>query len=195
METGFQSSFIPKKPIVSTGGGQSRSSVSLLMIIAVIIFVATLASAGFTFIYGNSLTSKIEESKAYLKQQEDAFDTNTIKRMVRMDGRIEAGKSILATHVAPSAIFNLIEESTLSGIRFKSFDYSSSGEKPTISMKGQADSFTAIALQSDEFSRHKEFKEPLLSDLSLDNSGSVSFNFTSGVDPNIILYSRVSGKK
>jgi hypothetical protein len=202
METRFQTSFIPKKPLVtdtvvhsSHGGGTS-----VLMVIAVLLFIASIAGAAFTYIWKNVLIKSQESYKVQLADSEKRFNTSLIEDLKRANTKIDLGKQLLNNHLAVSEIFSIISKLTISGVRFSSFDFSAPGKDSDgikVSMKGVGSSFSAIAFQSDVFGQSQKYgsnkvlKNPVLGDLSLDQNGNVSFTFTTTINPADLSYSKI----
>jgi hypothetical protein len=66
-----------------------------------------------------------------------------------------------------------------------------------VSLKGYGTSFSAVAFQSDvlgqleQYGLRKIVKNPIISDPSLDQRGTVSFGFTASVDPKSVLYEKL----
>lgn len=191
METGLQSSFIPKRPIVQTVG-PTRVTVSFFTVIALVLFFVALAGSLGVFFYERYLNQNIAEADADLVRAQGAFDPTVIKTMIRLDARLTSAKTLLASHTALSPLFDILGKSTLKrSVRFKTLDVETAPDKISLRMKGQATGFTAIALQSDAFGKDKRLKNPLLSDLALDPTGAVSFTFTATIDPSVLVYKNV----
>lgn len=198
MDTKFQTSFIPKKPILAeqkvTKGG---SSTSIFMFVAVIIFVISLTVAIFTVVWKSVLNKNQQNYIANLKKAEERFDTKTIEKLKKVNTKIDLGKKLLKNHLAVSQVFEIISALTIEGIRFNNFTYTApqkDGELIKISMDGTGSSFSAIAFQSDVFGQSSKFgsnkvlKNPVMSDLELDEEGNVNFEFTAYIDPQDISY-------
>ncbi|MFA6536158.1 MAG: hypothetical protein WCT25_01850 [Candidatus Paceibacterota bacterium] len=192
MEPQFQSSFIPKKPLTSEGA-RGKSGVNLFLIIALAIFVLAAAGSAGVFLGNRYLSQQLDNDKKVLAHDEEAFDPNTVRQLIKLSNRLIVAKGILGNHIAPSSIFSLLEKLTIQSIRFKSFDFSFSNESGAkLAMRGQAEGFNAIAFQADVFGKNRFVKNPVLTDLTLERDGTVSFNFTSSLDPAILAYTGAS---
>jgi hypothetical protein len=191
MDTGLQSSFIPKRPMMPSSA-PTRTTVSFFTVIALVLFFVALSGSLGIFFYERYLNQNITSADADLVRAQGAFDPNAIKTMIRLDARVSTAKGLLASHTALSPLFDMLGKSTLKrSVRFKTLDVTVAPEKISLSMKGQATGFTAIALQSDAFGKDKRLKGPLLSDLALDQGGAVSFTFTAAVDSSVLSYKNV----
>lgn len=192
-----QTSFIPKKSVLpTTGSALAPSSISIFLLVAIIIFIVTIALSLGVFFYQRYLVSEVVKKNASLVKSKNAFDTSSIEEIIKLSKRIEASKDILGKHTLLSPIFKALEEKTLANVRFSSFSYESKkGSDIFLSLKGEAKGFNAVALQSDVFGEDPLFKNPIFSDLSLDESGNVIFKFRAALDPKSLLYANVlSGK-
>jgi len=190
-------SFIPKNPIVSdTPSGYKRQTVSIFTLVSLIIFISSVALGAGVFIYEGYLKSSLAKKQSDLEKARASFDPALIKDIRRVDNRIEHAKEILSRHAAFSAFFETLEKSTLQNVQFKSFDLSfpSQNENIKISLKGLAKSYASVALQSDSFNNTKGIKNPIFSDLNLDQSGRVSFSIEASLDPEDFKYANFLSK-
>ena len=193
MDTKLQTSFIPKKPIVTMGGIQRERHFNFLSLIIFMIFMVAAVGAVGVFSYEKYLNAEIANMTAKLKAAQDSLDPSLISGWVRLDKRIESGKEILNLHLALSSFFDLLQKMTLKTVQFKNFNYTiGNGQKISISMNGQADSFAAVALQSDEFAKSSKYiTNQLFSNVNIDKeTGQVVFQFTATLDPSIISYAK-----
>jgi hypothetical protein len=191
MEGQFQTSFIPKQPIVQkTSGFRPRES-NLVLRITVIILIATVAAAIGIFAYINYLQYSNDKLRSDLDVAIRNLQPSLITSIARLDTRIKSAKTLLDQHVALSNFFTLLNRATLTTVRFSSFHYTATGQKISVTMGGEAQNFAAIVLQAEEFSK-KDYtsyiSNPLFSNLNLDKSGNVTFNFTADLNPQSFLY-------
>lgn len=184
MDPKFQTSFIPKKIYEEPKGG-----VNLLTLISAIVFAATLVGYGGIYFYSANIDSQLKSADETVQKNRDAFDVPFIMTMERLDARIEAGKKLLSSHIALSPVFALFQANMLKTIRFDSLNYSYSPQKITVVAKGQAESYQAIAFQSELFADNRQISDVIFSDFNLDNSGNITFTFGATVDPRLVSYS------
>jgi len=206
MDTKFQTSFIPKKPILMDQKTPHHSGgTSVLMFISVIIFIISIAGAGFSVLWKDILLKQQQEYIKNLKEAENRFDLDTIKKLKVASIKIDTATALLKNHLAVSELFEIISSLTTDGIRFTSFEFSpavasteGSSGGVNITMKGVGNSFGAIAWQSDVFGKSSKFgtnkvvKNPILTDLQLDpTNGTVGFSFTASIDRSDINYEKI----
>ena len=189
MESKISTSFIPKKTLNTAPRRDRGSSIGVVFLITLIIFIGIVALAVSAFLYQQFLVQDISRKKSSLERARAAFDPNLIQELSRLDDRIEASNSILDNHQTVSSLFDLLESITLKSISFDNFSYKTDETgRVSIVMDGKASSFGSVALQSDEFSDNKFIEEPIFSNLNLDNKGNVVFNFVAFVNPQLVLY-------
>jgi hypothetical protein len=190
MDPRFQTSFIPKKPIVAQARTVAPSSINLITLIATVLFIGVIALAGAAFFYKGLLVKQIEADKATLDRARDAFDPKLIAQIVRLDTRIETARKLMASHIAVNPLFEFISSITLQSVRFKDFSFSYAGaDKIQVSMTGQARNYASVALQSDELYKQKTLQNVTVSDMTLDQSGIISFKVSALVDSKLLSYS------
>jgi len=190
MDPQVTTSFIPKKPLV--GETRRGSTFGLLMLGCILVFVMSLVAAGATFVYEKYLDGAIASKSKSLTISQNAFNAGVIQDLIRLDSLINQSKTLLTTHVAPSAIFDLLSSQTLEKVQFSKFEYASGDNGvATIRLDGTADSFSTIALQSDQLGASKVLKDIVFSNINISSdSGRVTFSVSAGVDPALTLYSR-----
>jgi len=191
MDVVSQTSFIPKKPIMQAPQAQASRGMSLFLLVSVFLFSGSLLLAAGVYVWKGALERGIESQKESLARNRDAFEPASIIKLQRLSRRLEISKTILANHLAPSQLFAVLEESTLQNVRFSSMDFALDQTKGTaiLTMKGQARSYGAVARQSDVFAKASGIKNPVFSELNLDQRGNVVFSFTAAVDPSSLRYS------
>lgn len=188
MDPQFQRSFIPKKPIAATAS-VSSSTISLFSLLSTILFIVVLALSGGVFFYQGLLQKQIAADKDSLDRAKGAFEPDLINQIIRLDSRIEIGKNLLASHVAVTPFFNFLSSVTLKSVRFRDFSFIYlAPDKVSVTMHGQAQSYASVALENDLLNAQKQLSGTLLSDMSLDSAGTVSFSVTTTVNPNLLTY-------
>lgn len=194
MDQNFQTSFIPKRPLAEDRTERPQT-VSVFLFISSIILVASIVGAGFVYFYGTSLSNQVTQMKADLKKAEGAFEGDFIQELQVMDRRINAANEVLANHITVSPVFATLQGSTLKTVQYTKFGYTITGSGPAaqvnIQMSGIAESYIAVALQSDAITKNKYIRDPIFSNLTLNEKGSVLFDLTFSVDPKFVLYGEV----
>ena len=206
METKFQTSFIPKKPIGSPIGNSVPAPVkhtsSIFMSIATMIFILSILGTGGVFAYKYYLENDQVALKTDLATREKQFNTDLIEQLKNQNVKIDTARSLLNSHLALSQIFDILGRLTIQNVRFLSLDLTSptSDSKNSnsnginISLQGYGTSLSAVAFQSDVLSQldqyglRKVVKNPIISNPTIGTNGAVSFGFTAVVDPGSLSY-------
>ncbi|HPS21224.1 MAG TPA: hypothetical protein PLO44_00210 [Candidatus Paceibacterota bacterium] len=198
MEQNFQTSFIPKKPIVTeerTETARPRRPVSILTLISIFIFLAVVLATGGLYLYKSMLQKNITEMSANLALAQERFEPAKINQLQVLGKRLSASDQILTKHIAISPIFETLQESTMKTIRYTDFNYSFGTEKNSklinVIMSGQAIGYRSIALQADLLAENKNIIDPTFSNLKLDDKGNVLFDLEFSVDPNFVDYKQM----
>ena len=190
MEVKMQTSFIPKKPIVESRVG--GSGVSLFLLLSIILFITAITLALGVWLWQNSLTSQIEKDKAALVAAKNSYEEDTINNLIRLDDRIGESKALLSKHLAVSPVFIMLEKNVLKNIRLKTMKFSDTADgKIKVNLTGTASNYDVLSKQSDAFgalATKKIISEPVISNFVLLPDSSVSFDFTTSVDPSLVSY-------
>jgi hypothetical protein len=191
-----QTSFIPKQPIreekaVST----SSRSFSLVNFIAIVVFFGSLAAGGGLYFYKGIIQTNIQAMNVSLTKAKAAFEPGLITDLQVLDKRLNSSKEILGNHISISPIFRSIESLTLKSVRFSKFSYEipKDTKKIEVTMSGQTSGqggYRSIALQSNKLAENKYFEDIIFSNLSLTQTGGVSFDLTFTVDPNFVDFEK-----
>ncbi len=193
MPPNIPTSFIPKRPIDTTSAvteTKPSRAVGLLSFLTVIIVIATIVSFGGVFLYQKQLASQKIALEKSINDARDGLGTEFVGDMKRLDARIDGVKALLKSHVVVSPVFAALEATTLHSIQYKTFKYTfitDSGTKAQVvqvSLSGIAKSYATIALQSDAFTQSALIRNPVFSNLTIDDkTGSVAFRLTFTVNP------------
>ncbi len=188
----FQTSFIPKKPI-SEPVVTKKAPVGIFTFLSTIIFLASLVAAGGTYFYNSYLTKRVSGMNAQLVRAQNAFEPTLIADLETLDRRMTASNQVLAGHVTVSPLFKSLQDLTLKSVRYTKFTYTFDEEANAyiVNITGEARSYRDIALQSDMFTKNKYIKDPIFSNLKLNERGGVFFDLMFTVDPNFLLYQEV----
>lgn len=192
METGIQSSFIPKeagKQITTsrtTSGGAGLPE--LFVLASVILFVASGALAGGVFLYQQFLNSQMTSKSAQLKRAEAAFEPSLIQQLMRLDQRMHSAGVLLGAHLAPSIFFGSLDQATLTTVSFSALQLDvSNPAQISIKMTGVARSVNSVALQASLFSKNSVITEPIFSNIDHQQDG-VHFALQALVNASAINY-------
>jgi hypothetical protein len=188
MDPVAQGSFIPKQSLAAAGRG---GGMGLFFLVALLIFVMSILAAGASFAYEQLLNKRIADKDDQLRLAEGAFNPGTIQDLVRMDQRLGQAQTLLGKHVAPSALFYFLSTITLERVQLTALDYSLQQDGTAdITLSGSADSFSTVALQSDQFGSSKVLRDVIFSGINVTESGRVNFSVNASADGALISYSK-----
>ena len=193
MEQNFQTSFIPKKPMIEERAVASRP-ISFATVISVFIFFTAIVATGALYFYDGILTKNITQMENDLNLAKNRFEPSKIVQLQVLDKRLRASDEILSKHIAISPIFKALQSITLKTISYTKFNYDFSDDsknaKIIVKMSGIAVGYRSVALQSDLFTTNKTLIDPVFSNLSLDDKGNVTFDLEFSVDPDFVNYKK-----
>lgn len=189
METGIKSSFIPQAPVVAPAarGRRSGGGFDFLILIALVLFVASATLAVGVFLYVQFLERSNVSKQEQLDRAQAAFEPALIEELGRLDARMRAADQVLENHIASTALFELLEQTTLQTVAFSNFEFSAGSDGMRITMEGLAESVNSIALQADLFSKSGMVENPIFADISREIGG-VHFNVTGDIRPEALDY-------
>jgi len=195
MQERVKTSFIPKASLkVEQRRSVSHSPIGIVNVVAGIVLIAAIIAAIGIFLFEQFTIQNIERKRESLDRARAAFEPATIRELSRLNARLDSGMLLLGRHRSLSLLFDEIENTTLNSVRFKDFSLAESGPgRTTISMAGQAQSFNALALQSNVFGKSPFFSEPIFSDFNIDATGNVVFSFSAVVNNAEIAYRNSNG--
>src|SRR3989344_3348115 len=157
METRFQTSFIPQKPIV-TGGAEivrRKAPPNFFLILGIVVFIFALALFGGLFLYKGTLTKSNQEKKQKITEAINNFEPELTKQLSLLKARVDSSKQLLRGHVAVTSLLALLESVTAQTIRFREMSFTVSADaisreqKMGMTLKGESQGYASIAFQSD----------------------------------------------
>ena len=194
MDQNFQTSFIPKKPMVEKRV-TSSTPISFFTVISIFIFFAMVLGTGGLYIYRESLKKNITTINNSLILDQKGFEADAISGLQTLGKRLTSANTILSNHIEVSPVFKVLQDLTLKSIRYTKFSYSIGDKNQiNISMSGQSVGYSAntgykaIALQSDIFATSKDMIDPVFSNLSLNDKGDVLFDLQFSVNSSFVNY-------
>jgi hypothetical protein len=187
MSPQLQASFIPKKPL-TVGAATVHHTVSVIWFLSIGLFIASVVAAGAVYSYEQFLTNQIKSANESLVKAQAAYDPATIADIIRLDQRITQASNLLKKHIAPSAIFAFLGDTTVPSARFTDFAYVTNiSGAPAVQLTGEALDFASVALQSDAFSASHMLNNILFSDINVDSeTGHIVFKVTATVNPALV---------
>ncbi len=196
METKFQTSFIPRKPLVpnsssATPPQSSDHASGLLVFIGMICFGLSVASGIVVFGWEKVEKSNIEKNKTQLEVNKKQFGSD-IEFLKKFNTKINLTKKLVENHTAVAQVFSIVDSLAVDNVRFTYFDYSlpldPAKDKISIKLNGEALSFPALAYQSDVLAETDKITGGTVFDLTLAEKGLVKFGLVGNIPFEKILY-------
>jgi len=192
METGIKSSFIPSDAVVSPTRktAQRTSFGDLLILIGIVLLVASAALAVAVFLYVQYLEQSSASKVEQLKRAKDVFEPALIQELTRLDDRMRVADKVLKNHIAPSRLFQILEELTLQTVSYDNLTFKATdAQNISMQMSGTARSVNSIALQADYLSRSGTIANPIFSNIARKQDG-VHFDLSALVSPLALRYNQ-----
>lgn len=190
MDQNFQTSFIPKRPIVKDSD-VSTKPVSFLFIISLFVLFSMILITGGLYFYKGIMERNITKMEEILNLAKNRFEPSKIAELQLLDQRLKASSEVLSKHITVVPIFKALEQLTMKTVRYTRFSYElgeDTNSTINVKMTGVAIGYRSIALQSDLFTKNKNLIDPIFSNLTLDNTGNVIFDLDFSVDPSFVNY-------
>lgn len=193
MDPKFQTSFIPKKPMIpGSMGVPTKKPTNILSTISIFLVVVTILLSAGAFLYEKKLVRDNEEKKQKIESEIKTFDPALTNQLTLLKSRVDAAKELLKNHLALTNFFNLLNENTVSTIQFKDFSYTGGPGKPLIvKLSGQAKSFNDLIFQSDTILANPNLKNVVFSGFDLDKNGNVIFMMDAEINQSYISYQKM----
>ncbi len=199
MEPKFQTSFIPKKPVVgsvsSTLPRLAPQPKSIFMTLGVLFFVLSLLSAAGAYGWKLYLVKAQKDFQVDLANREKQFNIVEIEQLKKINYQIDTANRLLKSHLSASQVFDIISKFTIEKVRFLSLELDNKSEGSIhISLSGEGTNLFALAFQSqvlgnlDQYNLRGYLKNPIMSDPTKQLDGTYSFNFQAEIDRAILSY-------
>ena len=197
MDPKFQTSFIPKRSVDSGTISSSFSPVSvrqnmdMLTSIAVLVFAVSVLTLGGFFGYKYYLNKQIVQIGTEIDAARAAFQPEKIRELIDANARLISVSLLLDKHVAVSQALSLMQNLIVKKMRFVNLSYSDKGISPGLLIKGQVESYNALASQQEIFSQNESIKNPKFFNFNLDQNGYIDFEFSGSLNKNSVNYSKI----
>ena len=193
MEPKFQTSFIPKRPVMDNPKSALPvvKTTNIFSVAANLIFVLTLLASAGLFGYKYLLIKQITDADRQLNAAREAFEADKVEDLLDASTRITTTKNLLEKHFVVSEILVLMQQLTVKNMRFDEFNFKNKNGSPTLEMIGEGSTYNAIAEQSDTFNQNGFFKNQTFNDFSLTDTGTVRAKYLTNLSPELISYKKL----
>lgn len=190
VETRFQTSFIPKRPVASGVAYRGEPShMGFLGLIALILVIAAAVVSGGLFFYEQFLNSSIASKDEELVVVLARLDKKALETFTDLGKKTQSAQTLLSRHPAFSRVTDFLAATTLTNVRFKDLTFDSlPGNPARVTLKGEAQGYAAVASQSNAFATANGVRSVSFSNLTLDEKGNVTFIAKLELDPTLFVY-------
>lgn len=166
-------SFIPKRSTGKVKPMRVGRRIYIFSYIAYALFFGTLLSVMGIFFLHNQAEARLQEYIALVDKERQGFEEQReIIEIKNLDTQLKTAQQILAWHVAPSVIFDALEDSIVSSMQIASFQYlRQTGGPAQVTFTGRTSSFDALLFQREIISQNSLLAS---ADIVNVNYGSVS---------------------
>ncbi len=172
-----------------------RKHFNVFGFIGMVVFLCGVILAVGVFVYKDLSQRELESTKAELQEIKNSFSQSDIQNIRELDRRIKVANVLLAQHLAPSMIFDMLEARTQEDISFTEFSYERrpSGSVEMV-LNGEALRFNTVALQGRQFASAAALESAIFSDINVGGEGgeesnaNITFTVTSELNESAIGY-------
>ncbi len=191
MEPKFQTSFIPKKPVVSGADNKITKvySTNIFSVIATVFFLVTIITSGGLYFYKMVLNNQISQAQSEVNAASQALQVDKIQSLINANSKIKTSQNLLEKHIIVSKLLALLQTLTIKNVHFAKLIYTNNGT-PSISMPGEAGSYNALIQQQSIISGNEFMKNPTFTGFTLGPNGKISFNFSAELSPDLVSYKK-----
>ncbi|MFA5987612.1 MAG: hypothetical protein WC797_03115 [Candidatus Paceibacterota bacterium] len=185
MDNNIQTSFIPRKTLAPKSSEVGEGSFSgVLLLVATVIFVATLVIFGGAYLYKKSAAASLEKMTQELGLLEASLESEKVlfEDLVAFDKKLQIANQLIESHVTMRPFLDILANNTLKAVRFRNLNYKVNGSGGAdIKMDGEAKSFNAVAQQSKSFADTKKVTDIVFSGLDVGSNNNVVFNMSANL--------------
>lgn len=197
MQTSFDTSFIPRQPLLRVDGVERRPApVNLPLVLSFVVFFVALITAGGIFFYHRQVTLRIEDKVAKLADLESKLNSDDISLYKNIDSRIGTAKTLLSKHRAFTAVLSFLEQETVKDIGLTTLNFKADGnDQVSIHVRGVGPSFQSVYLQSETWKGASSvIKTDMNSYVLSDSTGLVDFDATILLNADFMKYADTLAK-
>jgi len=190
MDNNLQTTFVPRRPIIPTEASlrTPKSKMGLFMMGAILIFVLAILAYGGLFFYRTIVEKENEDKKVAIQEAINKFDPN---QLTLLRSRLDTARQLLVSHAAFTSFLKILQQDTVQTVRFTVLNYAfTSDNQIVVIMKGESNSYSVIAYQSDVLAANEDLREVTFSNLAISETGKITFDIKATMDIDALSYSK-----
>lgn len=185
-----QNPMIPKAP--STTSAVRSTGVNLIFTLGFLLALTVGLSYVLLMAYNSYLDKSVVSAQETLNNSQKQFEPKLITELTTVDKQLQIASVLLGQHTQVSPLFKIIESSTSLSVQYDTMQFSAKANDklPEIKIKGQANSYQAIAAQSAIFAANDNIAEHIFSNFLVNQNGKVEFDLRITPSPDILYYEK-----
>lgn len=194
----FDTSFIPEQPKVIVDGarGGAGKPVNIALLLALVVFFASIATAGAVYFYRISIEKRITQKQVELADKEKNINLDAIHELDHVNRRLSLAKRMLDEHTALSPVLDFLQAHTLKNVGYSSFSLSTKGASTTLSFDAVAPDYNAVYVQEAEFRKQQYVKGVVEDAVALDEAnGAINFKLLIDINKDLFNYRKYMEEK
>lgn len=141
-------SFIPKRSTGKVRPSRTGRRVYILSYIAYIFFFGTLLTVAGIYFLNRQAELQLAQHVTLLADEQANFPQNELNRVRNLHNRLQAAQQILASHIAPSRIFDELEPVVVESVQINTFSFERTGGGETaLTLGGFTETFDELMFQ------------------------------------------------
>jgi hypothetical protein len=147
---------------------KKRRTIHAFGLIATLIFILSLLSAIGVYVYKGVLDTRLAEAKTALTAvSSDDGNRKRLEEIQIYDNKLSVAKGLLDNHIAPSKIFEELEDSTKETVQFRALEFVyDPGFEAMLTLSGDTEELTSIALQKMQVLEDELFSDFVLQSIT-----------------------------
>ena len=170
--------YIPRSSLIpnETSGAipvqmKKKRTIHAFGLIAMILFTLSLLAAVGVFVYKDLLEKRLEEAQAGLGAVSSEDSRKSIEEVRIYHDKLRVAENLLDNHIAPSLLFEEIENSTKKTVQFQSLEFvHDPGFEAMITLGGNTKEFSSLALQKMQLFEDSFLSQFVIQDISTSES-------------------------
>lgn len=190
MEPKFQTSFIPKRPVIdaSRAALPTVKNFNIFSLFATVVFTITILVSAGLFGYRLYIINEIVKADKTLDEARSIFEPDTVKDLLDASTRFRTINNLLENHFVVSELLLVLKDLTVKNVAFSDLAYRYNNKIISLDIKGVSRSYNAIAQQSDIFAESDFFQNQVFSGFSLTENGNIGFKYSANILKDKVSY-------
>jgi len=194
------SSFIPRKRGAQTSSSETsrflKGKENIFLVSAALVLLLVVTVWAGIELYQRYVEQQVAQKKEQFEASRQTLRNEGLDNIIRLSQRLDAADTVIERHIAPSIIFQRLEELTVAGLRYTSFEMEGDPlSGMVISLSGEAHNYATVIAQSNRFQRSVFIGSPTFRNIKENSkSGNITFEVSFEVAADQIRFSDAVGQ-